>query len=221
MQQAASRRRPRTRMPPTAPCFGPRQPDRARPERPAADRTDDRKGNFSGNDFRQPPKFHQHHHARRRISPLHDVCRRAASLRRQSWHRPALPCWIAAIAIPAPQACRRSRSSGRKADGHRHPAPDQGLGVRIAMDDFGAGYSSLSHVRDFPIDKIKIDQSFSDGIGTGFRIFDLTRSLDADRSSPGQVREHASLKNAPDRPRRAGHPGPAVRSASVRHFFGL
>ena len=36
------------------------------------------------------------------------------------------PCWIPAIAIPAPQASRRSRSSRRKADGPRHPAPDQG-----------------------------------------------------------------------------------------------
>ena len=40
---------------------------------------------------RQPRKFHQHHRARRRISPLHEGCRRVASLRRQSWHRPALP----------------------------------------------------------------------------------------------------------------------------------
>lgn len=34
------------------------------------------------------------------------------------------------------------------------------LGVQIAMDDFGAGYSSLSYLRLFPFDKIKIDQSF-------------------------------------------------------------
>ena len=34
------------------------------------------------------------------------------------------------------------------------------LGVRISMDDFGTGHSSLSYLRTFPFDKIKIDRSF-------------------------------------------------------------
>ena len=36
----------------------------------------------------------------------------------------------------------------------------KGLGCRIALDDFGTGYSSLNHIRELPIDVIKVDQSF-------------------------------------------------------------
>src|SRR5581483_3770200 len=34
------------------------------------------------------------------------------------------------------------------------------LGVRISMDDFGTGFSSLSYLRSYPFDKIKVDRSF-------------------------------------------------------------
>lgn len=38
------------------------------------------------------------------------------------------------------------------------------LGVRIAMDDFGSGYSSLSYIRSLPVDVVKIDRSFIEGL---------------------------------------------------------
>ena len=38
-------------------------------------------------------------------------------------------------------------------------------GVRIAMDDFGTGYASLSQLRSFPFDKIKIDRCFVASLG--------------------------------------------------------
>ncbi len=50
-------------------------------------------------------------------------------------------------------------------------------GVRIALDDFGTAYSSLSHLRRFPVDVVKIDQSFVAGIGRSDRDDAIVRAV--------------------------------------------
>jgi EAL domain-containing protein (putative c-di-GMP-specific phosphodiesterase class I) len=41
----------------------------------------------------------------------------------------------------------------------------RGLGAKLAIDDFGNGYSSLSYLKRFPVDVIKIDRSIVEGLG--------------------------------------------------------
>jgi diguanylate cyclase (GGDEF)-like protein len=57
------------------------------------------------------------------------------------------------------------------------------LGVKIAMDDFGTGYASLSSLQSFPFDKIKIDRIFISGV-------------DSDQQSAAIVRAVIGLSNA-------------------------
>jgi diguanylate cyclase (GGDEF)-like protein/PAS domain S-box-containing protein len=51
------------------------------------------------------------------------------------------------------------------------------LGVRLAIDDFGTGYASLAYLRQTPADIIKIDPSFTDGLGRDETLALLTRTI--------------------------------------------
>jgi EAL domain-containing protein (putative c-di-GMP-specific phosphodiesterase class I)/GGDEF domain-containing protein len=67
----------------------------------------------------------------------------------------------------------------------------KGIGVRVAVDDFGTGHSSLALLRDLPIDTIKIDKMFVDGLTPGgpaqmiTGILQVAASLDADVVAEG------------------------------------
>ncbi|WP_337867340.1 EAL domain-containing protein [Meiothermus sp.] len=53
----------------------------------------------------------------------------------------------------------------------------RGLGVRVALDDFGMGYSSLAHLKQVPVDLIKIDKSFVAEIGQSQASEDILRAM--------------------------------------------
>ena len=80
------------------------------------------------------------------------------------------------------------------------------MGVRIAMDDFGTGYSSLAYLWRFPFDKVKIDRSFTQGLGTDPKVGLIVRSIVSLAHSHGDPRQR----------RRGGDHGPARCLAALR-----
>ncbi len=53
----------------------------------------------------------------------------------------------------------------------------KGLGLRLAMDDFGTGFSSLSYLQDLPLDVLKIDQHFIRELETGINSQAIVRAI--------------------------------------------
>jgi EAL domain-containing protein (putative c-di-GMP-specific phosphodiesterase class I) len=54
---------------------------------------------------------------------------------------------------------------GAATEGRRQLTDLDDLGVRLVVDDFGTGFSALSHLRDLPVSGIKVDRSFTSGLG--------------------------------------------------------
>jgi len=66
------------------------------------------------------------------------------------------------------------------------------LGVRLSLDDFGTGYSSLSYLRRLPIDLLKIDKAFVNGIAgdaeessLGRAVVHIAKTLDLETAAEG------------------------------------
>jgi predicted signal transduction protein with EAL and GGDEF domain len=94
-----------------------------------------------------------------------------------------LPDQIAALlaehCVPAGLICLEITESGFMEDpAHAQKVLDRlsGMGLRLAIDDYGVGYSSLSHIMKLPVQELKIDRSFIAGMVANPDVSSIVRS---------------------------------------------
>ena len=95
------------------------------------------------------------------------------------------------------------------------------LGVSISLDDFGTGYSSLNYLRKFPFQKIKIDQSFIQGLGEERDAQAIIGAVAGTRRKPRQDGGCRGYRNrradeAGQGPRMSRRTGPSLRRTHER-----
>ena len=80
------------------------------------------------------------------------------------------------------------------------------LGAAIALDDFGAGFSSLGYLRRFPFDQLKVDKAFVDDVDASAKSFEILRAIVALGGSLGMsvIVEGIERRTQAERARAAG-----------------
>jgi EAL domain-containing protein (putative c-di-GMP-specific phosphodiesterase class I) len=133
---------------------------------------------------------------------LREACRQTAEWRRQGLLSDDFVTWVnlSATQLSAPGVSALVRSeldaaklppgslglevtetaivrgtSSEQASAELHELHD--LGVRIAIDDFGTGFSSLGQLRHFPVDMLKVDRSFVQGVEHSSKDAAITANL--------------------------------------------
>jgi diguanylate cyclase (GGDEF)-like protein/PAS domain S-box-containing protein len=104
------------------------------------------------------------------------------------------------------------------------------LGARLSLDDFGTGYSSLAYLKQFPIDKLKIDQSFVRGLPSDVddsaiaqTIVELAHQLHMDVAAEGveTPAQAAFLAQMGCDELQGNHLGAALPAHQAEAFFGV